>query len=141
GLEVRKDCQFHWHNRGYTSFDEFLATFSSEKRKKARRDRRRVQEQGIRFRWLTGRELDRALWSDVYALISTTFLARDSLPYLDRDFFVELSSRLPESVLVVLAARRAAPVAAAVFYVGADTLYVRYWGSDGEYDALHFETC
>ncbi|HZD54502.1 MAG TPA: GNAT family N-acetyltransferase [Woeseiaceae bacterium] len=141
GLELRKDCQFHWHNRNYASFDEFLATFSSAKRKKARRDRRRVREQGIRFRWLSGGELDHAVWSDVYALISTTFLRRASLPYFDRDFFVELSERLPESILVVLAERRRAPVAAAVFYVGADTLYGRYWGSDAHYNALHFETC
>jgi predicted N-acyltransferase len=141
GLELRKDCQFHWHNRGYASFDEFLGTFSSAKRKKARRDRRRVAEQGIRFRRLSGRELDAALWRDVHALISTTFLARASLPYFDCEFFVELSARLPDSVLVVLAERHRSPIAAAVFYVGADTLYGRYWGSDGHYDALHFETC
>jgi predicted N-acyltransferase len=141
GLELRKDCQFHWHNRGYASFDEFLGTFSSAKRKKARRDRRRVQEQGIGFRWLSGDAIDRALWSDVFALISNTFLQRASLPYLDCEFFVELSARLPASVLVVLAERRRAPVAAAVFYVGSDALYGRYWGSDADYDALHFETC
>src|SRR5690606_35642493 len=72
GLELRKDCQFHWHNRGYASFDEFLGTFSSAKRKKARRDRRHVSEQGIGFRWLAGDAIDRALWSDVFALISNT---------------------------------------------------------------------
>lgn len=141
GLQLRKDCQFHWHNRGYADFDAFLGTFSSAKRKKARRDRRRVEEQGISFRRLSGGELDRALWRDVYALISTTFIERASLPYLDYDFFVELSARLPDAVLVVLAERRGAPIAAAVFYVGADTLYGRYWGADAEYDALHFETC
>lgn len=141
GLELRKDCQFHWHNRGYRSFDEFLATFSSAKRKKARRDRRHVEEQGIRFRRLGGGDLDRAIWRDVYELISATFLARASLPYLDYDFFVALSARLPRSVLVVLAERRRSPIAAAVFYVGADTLYGRYWGSDAHYNALHFETC
>ncbi len=60
GLKLRKDCQFHWHNHNYRSFDEFLGTFSSKKRKKARRDRRHVAEAGIRFRWLTGHELDAA---------------------------------------------------------------------------------
>src|SRR5690606_17563866 len=113
----------------------------SAKRKKARRDRRRVEEQGIRLRRLFGRDTDAALWRDVYALISTTFLERASMPYLDYDFFVSLSSRLPDNVLVVLAERHRSPVAAAVFYVGGDTLYGRYWGSDGYYDALHFETC
>ena len=141
GLELRKDCQFHWHNRDYRSFDEFLASFSSAKRKKARRDRRHVREQGIAFRWLSGGDLDAATWTDVYHLISDTFLRRGSMPYFDYDFFVELSRRLPRQVLVVLAEKQATPVAAAVFYVGADTLYGRYWGSDTHYNALHFETC
>ena len=141
GLKLRKDCQFHWHNRDYRSFDAFLGSFSSAKRKKARRDRRHVREQGIAFRWLSGGELDAATWADVYHLISDTFLRRGSLPYFDHDFFVEVSRRLPQQVLVVLAEKRGTPVAAAVFYVGADTLYGRYWGSDAHYNALHFETC
>ena len=141
GLMVRKDCQFHWHNRGYTSFDDFLATFSSAKRKKVRRDRRCVADQRIRFRWLAGRDLDRAMWGDVYELISMTFLRRGSLPYFSFDFFVDVSRLLPDSILVVLAERDATPIAAAVFYVGEDSLYGRYWGSDARYNALHFETC
>jgi len=102
GLKLRKDCQFHWENRGYRSFDEFLATFSARKRKKARRDRRHVAEQGIEFRWLTGHDLDRATWTAVHELISLTFLKRGSMPYYDRDFFIELGARLPDSVVVVL---------------------------------------
>jgi len=141
GLRLRKDCQFHWHNDGYGSFDDFLATFSSRKRKKARRDRRHVREQGIRFRWLTGSRLDVKIWSDVHELISLTFLRRGSLPYYSRDFFVEISKRLPESLLVILAERHGSPIAASVFYRGGDTLYGRYWGSDSHYNALHFETC
>jgi len=141
GMMLRKDCQFHWHNRGYRSFDEFLATFNSAKRKKARRDRRHVVEQGIRFRWFEGDSLDEAVWSDVYQLISTTFLRRGSMPYLSYEFFCEVSATLPGSVAVVIAERERQPIAAAVFYRGLDTLYGRYWGSDAHYNALHFETC
>ena len=83
GLKLRKDCQFHWHNRGYKSFDDFLATFNSTKRKKVRRDRRHVAEQGITFKRLTGGEMDQTLWRDVYELISMTFLRRGSLPYFN----------------------------------------------------------
>ena len=61
GLLIRKDCQFHWSNRGYAGFDDFLATFTAAKRKKAKRDRRRVQEHGIRFRRLKGSELELAV--------------------------------------------------------------------------------
>ena len=141
GMMIRKDCQFHWRNQNYRSFDDFLATFNSAKRKKARQDRRIVADQGIRFRRLTGRELDPATWSVVYELISITFLRRGSMPYFSFDFFLEVSAELPDNLLVVLAEREGQPIAAAVFYVAADTLYGRYWGADGRYNALHFETC
>ena len=141
GLKLRKDCQFHWHNHDYRSFDEFLAGFSSKKRKKARRDRRHVAEAGIRFRWMTGRELDTAIWADVYQLISLTFLRRRSMPYFSFDFFVEVSKRMPDNILVVLAEQNRQPTAAAIFYVSDTVLYGRYWGCDTQYNALHFETC
>lgn len=141
GLLLRKDCQFHWQNRDYRTFDDFLSTFTSAKRKKARRDRRRVQENGIRFRRLHGADLDSETWSTVYALIARTFMMRGSLPYFNQAFFEGLSERLPDNVLVILAELDDKPVAAAVFFESATTLYGRYWGSDGHFDALHFETC
>lgn len=141
GLKLRKDCQFHWHNNNYQSFDDFLATFNAAKRKKAKRDRRRVAEQGIHFRWLNGHDLDRATWSDVYQLISLTFLRRGSMPYFSEDFFVAVAEKLPDNIVVILAEKNRMPVAAAVFYASEHTLYGRYWGSDSQYNALHFETC
>jgi len=141
GLLIRKDCQFHWHNHDYADFDQFLATFSSAKRKKARRDRRRVNEAGIRFRRLRGKQLTSDVWSTVYRLISMTFMRRGSLPYFTQDFFATISHVLPDNVLVILAEQAGVAVAAAVFFVGERTLYGRYWGSDGHFDALHFETC
>jgi predicted N-acyltransferase len=124
GLQLRKDCQFHWYNQGYSGFDDFLGRFSSAKRKKAKRERRRVAEEGITFRWLHGEDADRGLWSDVYQLIATTFLRRGSMPYFD-----------------LLAERKGALIAAAVFYESEDVLYGRYWGADAHYNSLHFETC
>jgi predicted N-acyltransferase len=141
GFLIRKDCQFHWHNNNYRSFDDFLATFTSVKRKKARRDRRRVQESGIRFRHLKGTEMDAETWAVVYRLISRTFLLRGSTPYYNESFFRDLGDQTPDGILVILAEIESAPVAAAVFFEGKDRLYGRYWGSDGHYDSLHFETC
>jgi hypothetical protein len=141
GLLIRKDCQFHWHNRGYTSFDDFLSTFTAAKRKKAKRDRRRAVENGIRFRHLKGDQVDDALWSVVYSLISGTFMRRGSLPYFNEAFFKGVSQALPENILVVLAEKDNRTVAAAIFFESEQVLYGRYWGSDGHYDALHFETC
>jgi hypothetical protein len=141
GLLIRKDCQFHWENRDYETFDDFLGTFTSAKRKKARRDRRRVAEQGIRFRRLRGNEMDTESWAHVYSLIARTFMLRGSLPYFNQAFFEGLSDRLPDNVLVITAEQADLTIAAAVFYESDTTLYGRYWGSDGHYDALHFETC
>ena len=141
GLLMRKDCQFHWHNRHYRSFDDFLATFTSAKRKKAKRDRRRVAESGIRFRRLRGDAIDQDTWSTIYALIARTFMLRGSLPYFNQAFFEGLSQHLGDQVLVIVAEMSDRPIAAAVFFESETTLYGRYWGSDGHYDALHFETC
>ena len=141
GLLMRKDCQFHWHNDGYRSFDDFLAGFTSAKRKKAKRDRRRVRENGIAFRRLRGSAIDAETWSVVYRLISRTFLIRGTAPYYSKDFFREIGAQLPENVLVVLAEIDDTPIAAAVFFESRERLYGRYWGSEGHYDSLHFETC
>jgi len=141
GLIIRKDCQFHWHNRGYADFDQFLASFSSAKRKKARRDRRRVAEAGISFRRLHGRELDTAAWSVIYPLIARTFMRRGSMPYFSMAFFEEITKRMPDRILAIVARKSGEIVAAAVFFESADVLYGRYWGSSGHFDALHFETC
>jgi len=141
GLHVRKDCQFHWHNRGYGHFDDFLGTFSSAKRKKTRRDRRRVTEADITFRRLKGHELDDETWNIVFQLISVTFMRRGSLPYFNRSFFTQISQTMPDNILVVLAEKDGQAVAASVFFESNDVLYGRYWGSNGHYDALHFEAC
>lgn len=141
GLKIRRDCQFHWHNRGYTSFDDFLATFSSKKRKKVRRDRRHVAEAGITFRRLTGEALTPAAWRNVYPLISRTFMRRGSMPYYDLAFFEQISQSLADKLLVIQAEDGEGPIAAAVYFIGKDVLYGRYWGSIGRYNALHFETC
>jgi predicted N-acyltransferase len=141
GLRVRKDCQFHWHNRDYADFDQFLQTFTASKRKKARRDRRRVSEAGIRFRRLKGAEIDTGTWEQVYRFISITFMRRGSLPYYNLDFFLRIGETLPDNILIILAERDDEPIAAAVFFESPTALYGRYWGSDGHHNALHFETC
>ncbi len=141
GWLLRRDCQFHWVNRGYGSFEDYLASFTAEKRKKARRERRRVAEAGVRFETRFGGELDRALLDRVYELHRDTFLRHGHEPYLTREFFTEIARALPQSLMVKLALIGTHVVAAAIFFVGADTLYGRYWGADADYHSLHFEAC
>ncbi len=141
GLILRRDCQFHWHNRGYDSFDAFLATFTAEKRKKAKRERRRVAEAGITFQTMFGGEIDAPLWERLYAFYADTFHRHGHEPYLNLAFFRRIGTALPQSLMVKVARLGAEPIAVAIFFIGADTLYGRYWGAGGDYHSLHFETC
>jgi uncharacterized protein len=141
GWLLRRDCQFHWTNRGYQSFEDYLGSFTAEKRKKARRERRRVEEAGVHFETRFGGELDEALLGQVYALHRETFLRHGHEPYLTRTFFSDVARSMPESFMVKLALRGRALVAAAVFFVGEQTLFGRYWGAAADFHSLHFETC
>lgn len=137
----RKGCQFHWHNDGYADFDDFLGRFSSAKRKKARRERRRIEESGISFEHLHGNELTNAEWDAVFDFYARTFLRRGRPPYLGRPFFDEIIETMPESLVVILGRYRGEPVASAICFRGGDSLYGRYWGSVADFHSLHFETC
>ena len=141
GLLARLDCQFHWRNRGYSEFEDFLATFTAAKRKKARRERRCVAEAGVHFQELHGDDLDDALLEVIYTLHARTFAERGNPPYLTPGFFSEIARTMPQALMVKLALQRGQPVACAIFLRGADTLYGRYWGAAGEFHSLHFEAC
>jgi uncharacterized protein len=141
GWLLRRDCHFQWRNRGYRDFADFLDAFSAEKRKKARRERRRVLEQGIDFRTLDGTQLDEGLLERIYTFHALTFVRHGHTPYLNRSFFSRVARALGSDFFVKLALYGGEPVAAAVFFRSADTLYGRYWGSDEAYHSLHFETC
>jgi predicted N-acyltransferase len=141
GLILRRDCQFHWYNRGYESFDAFLATFTAEKRKKAKRERRRVAEAGIEFDTLHGGDMSDALWETVYTFYADTFYRHGHDPYLNLDFFKRVAASMPEQLMFKLARMGTQPIAAAIFFVGEDALFGRYWGAGGNYHSLHFETC
>jgi hypothetical protein len=141
GFLPRKDCQFHWRNRGYADFDAFLGEFTAEKRKKAKRERRRVAEAGISFVRLTGAEIDAALWTQLMPLYASSFWRRGREPYLNEAFFRRISALMPDNVLAIVAMLSGAPVATALCFRSADTLYGRYWGCEGEHHSLHFETC
>jgi hypothetical protein len=149
GWLLRRDCQFHWTNRGYATFENYLDSFTAEKRKKARRERRRVAEAGIRFETRFGSDLDEPLLDSVYGFHRDTFLRHGNEPYLTREFFSEIRRTLGDALMVKIAmhrpghpaAARETPVAAAIFFWSQDALYGRYWGAAADYHSLHFETC
>jgi uncharacterized protein len=141
GLALRQDCQFHWFDEGYGDFEGFLGALTAEKRKKFRRERRRVAEAGIHFEWLTGSEIDDALFQEIYRFYASSFLRRSMDPYFPPAFWTAVLGDMPECIRVVLARRGREAVAAAIFFVGGGVLYGRYWGCDEDYHSLHFETC
>ena len=141
GLILRSDCQFHWFNHDYESFDAFLATFTAEKRKKAKRERRRVAEAGIEFDTLHGGDMNDALWDTVYGFYADTFYRHGHDPYLNLDFFKRLAASMPDRIMLKVARIGSQPIAAAIFFVSDDALFGRYWGAGGNYHSLHFETC
>ncbi|HUG98494.1 MAG TPA: GNAT family N-acetyltransferase [Gammaproteobacteria bacterium] len=141
GMSLRQDCQFHWFDEGYGDFEGFLGALTAQKRKKFRRERRRVLEQGIRFDWLSGADIDDALFHDLYRFYATSFLRRGMEPYFPPGFWQAIFTDMPASVRVVVARLGARVVAAAIFFVGGGVLYGRYWGCDEDYHSLHFETC
>ncbi|EJO94953.1 hypothetical protein A471_04985 [Ectopseudomonas mendocina DLHK] len=141
GWLPRLGCQFHWHNRGYRDFQDFLDALSSRKRKQLRKEREQVAGQGIEFDWLQGHQLSEAQWDFVYLCYANTYHVRGQAPYLTREFFSLLAERMPEALRVVLAQQHGRPVAMALSLVGGDTFYGRYWGCLAEFDRLHFETC
>ena len=141
GLLTRKGYQFHWSNDSYRSFDDFLGRFNSAKRKKVKRERRRISEARILFEHLNANELSLEDWDAVFGFYSRTFLRRGRAPYLNREFFAEITKTMPENLIVILARFKGQPIAAAICFRSNDTLYGRYWGSLADFHSLHFETC
>jgi predicted N-acyltransferase len=141
GLILRRDCQFHWFNQGYESFEAFLRGFTAEKRKKAKRERRRVAEAGIEFDTRYGGDMDAALWRAVYGFYADTFHRHGHEPYLNLDFFKRIAAAMPNEMMLKVARIGAEPIAVAIFFVGSEALYGRYWGAGGNFHSLHFEAC
>jgi predicted N-acyltransferase len=137
----RHDLQFQWFNRGDADFSAFAARFSSDKRKKMLRERRRVTEAGLRFETRRGDELSEAEWIAVYALYANTYEERGQAPYLTPEFLLGYGGASGSPFRVILGFDGPRLIAAALTLQGSDTLYGRHWGAADRYHSLHFECC
>jgi uncharacterized protein len=140
GWLIRVDSQFHWHNDGYGSFDDFLAALSSPKRKTIRKERARAVE-GLEIVHLTGSALTEAHWGAFWTFYQNTGARKWGRPYLTRRFFSLIGEAMADRILLILALRNGHPIAGALNFIGADTLYGRYWGCTEDVPHLHFELC
>lgn len=141
GLLRRIATQFHWQNRDYENFDDFLNDLNSRKRKSIRKERRQVSEQGICFTVTEGEAISDQQWSDFYLYYQTTYLSRGMQGYLKRVFFKTIATTMPEQIFLVNAVKEGKDIAAALFFKNGEKLFGRYWGCRSEYQFLHFETC
>ena len=138
GWLIRAGIQFHWHNRGFASFDDFLGALASRKRKQIRKERAAAVE-GLEIKALRGSEIGPAEWAAMWGFYQNTGARKWGHPYLTRDFFDRLGPALGEACLLFLAYRDGEPIAGALNLIGADALYGRYWGAIEEVPFLHFE--
>ncbi|MBM3733095.1 MAG: N-acetyltransferase [Acidimicrobiia bacterium] len=141
GYLTRLGVQYHWTNRGYRDFEDFLATLSSRKRKAIRKERAAVHDAGVAISVLTGSDLREAHWDVFYAFYRDTASRKWGGGYLTRAFFSLLGERMADRVVLVLAEHGGRPVAGALNLRGGDTLYGRHWGCVADFRFLHFEAC
>jgi uncharacterized protein len=141
GFLLREDLQFHWHNKGFHSFDDFLETLASRKRKAIRKEREAVRAAGISIRRLTGPDIKVADWDAFYAFYMDTSGRKWGRPYLNKAFFEELGAVMADRLVLVMADRDGRAIAGAINLLGRDRLYGRNWGCIEDHPCLHFEVC
>ncbi len=141
GLLERSTRQFHWENRGYRTFDDFLASLNSRKRKMIRKERERAQGFGGEILALTGDAIAPEHWDAFWQFYQDTGARKWGTPYLSRAFFDEVHATMRNDVLLVLAERDGRHVAGALNFIGRDALFGRYWGCVEDHPCLHFELC
>jgi predicted N-acyltransferase len=141
GFLQRTDQQFHWRNEGYATFEDFLTSLASRKRKAVRKEREQALNDGLTVEWVTGRDITEAHWDAFFAFYMNTGSRKWGRPYLNRKFFSLLGAVMPERCLLVLVKRGSRAIAGALNMIGGDCLYGRYWGAVEQHPCLHFEVC
>lgn len=141
GFLIRTDQQFHWRNKGYKNFDEFLAELSSRKRKQIRKERRQALDSGIEIERLRGGQITSDHLDQFFAFYQDTGARKWGQPYLNRDFFEQIHGSMADKILLFMCKREDRYIAGAINFLSATSLYGRYWGCLEDHPCLHFETC
>src|SRR5713226_4158419 len=141
GFLQRNDQQFHWHNRGYGCFEDFLNSLNSRHRKAIRRERREALADGITIHTLTGNDISEDAWDAFFAFYMETGSRKWGRPYLTRSFFSLIGESMAEDVALIMARRNGRWIAGAINFIGSDTLFGRNWGAIEHHPFLHFEVC
>tara|TARA_B100000900_G_scaffold71944_1_gene57258 strand:- start:2568 stop:3731 length:1164 start_codon:yes stop_codon:yes gene_type:complete len=141
-FSLRTSYSFHWFNKEYKNFDNFLEDMTSRQRKNIKKERTKISQQGIKMKKISGHEITEDMLEIFYKFYQVTYLKRGMRGYLNLEFFKKIVNKMPESILMVLAQNSSGEyVAGALNFYDEEKLYGRYWGCLEEYDSLHFETC
>jgi predicted N-acyltransferase len=141
GFLQRTDQQFHWRNADYGSFDDFLASLASRKRKAVRKEREQALADGLQIEWVKGKDITEAHWDAFFAFYMDTGSRKWGRPYLNRKAFSLIGAASGERSLLMLAKRGKKPIAGSLHMIGGDCLFGRYWGAVEHHPFLHFELC
>ena len=137
----RKGLQFHWHNRDYNSFDDFLSKLKSSKRKAIRKERRTIMNNNLVIQKVTGNELNNEIWDSFYNFYLNTIDKKWGGAYLTKSFFYLINETMKNKILLIIAKQNNKIIAGALNFIGSNTLYGRNWGSIVDIPFLHFELC
>jgi predicted N-acyltransferase len=140
-LYLRHDCQFHWHNQNYSSFDDFLQALKSKKRKNIKRERKSIADSGVTLRKLDGHSASHEDWEHFNNFYHHTFLQKSGTPTMNLDFFKEIASKIPDQIVLILAEFEDNCIAGSLMFSSDTKLYGRHWGCTEHVDNLHFEAC
>jgi predicted N-acyltransferase len=138
---IRHSFQYHWENKGFSSFDDFLATMKTKKRKQIIRERSQLKEEGLEFKVLTGDDLKSEHADVFYGFYLNTIEKMQAIPYLNKAFYRQVFSTMKNNVILMLAKEHGEPIAGALYFTGGKKLFGRYWGASKEVRNLHFELC
>jgi uncharacterized protein len=142
GFTVRHSLQFHWRNRGYETFSDYLGALSGKRRRQILRERRQLEGEGLEILHLTGDALLPEHATLMYRFYLATLDGKWGVPYLNRAFFDQVFRTMKDRTLLVLARHGAgSPVAGALFFLKDTSLFGRYWGATQQVRNLHFELC
>lgn len=141
GILERTDQQFHWINQEFASFEDFLESLSSRKRKNLKKERAAALDNDVEIEWITGADLTEVHWDAFFKFYMDTGSRKWGTPYLTRDFFSLIGERMADRTLLIMCKRAGTYIAGALNFIGDETLYGRNWGCLEDHRFLHFETC
>ena len=137
----RDSFQYHWHNKNYQDFEDYLCALRKNKRKNIKKERKSIRDASIETEWIKGADTKKEDVSFFYKCYLTTIEKKWSQAYLTKSFFQELFSSLPEQTHLLIARKNQKPIASALYLTSKTTLYGRYWGCIENIEFLHFELC